>query len=215
MFTNKFIKDLKLELAKELPSNRAHQRMIPPNRGGALISNLPNETTKRSSVLILIYPKKRTLYTVFIKRQEYEGVHSGQIAFPGGKFEKCDFNRINTALREANEEIGINISSVEVLGQLSELFIPPSNFLVLPIVGFTPKTPDFIPDNIEVHSIIEVRLTDLVSTKSVTENEFIGFGNIKIMAPCYNFNNHKIWGATAMIVSELNDVLKNICISVV
>ena len=197
---------MKLELAKELPSNKAHQRMMPPNRALTSVTT----TTRSSSVLILFYPKEDTLYTVFIKRQEYNGVHSGQISFPGGKYEKEDINLINTALREANEEIGINISSVEILGKLSELFIPPSNLLVLPVVAYTPIAPLFIPDKKEVNKIIEVSLIELLSPESVSVNEFVLFGNNKIIAPCYNFNNHKIWGASAMIVSELYDVLKNI-----
>jgi len=210
MFTNKLITDLKKELAKELPSNKAHQRMMPKNRTLDSINVIKKANPRLSSVLILLYPKGDELYTVFIKRQEYDGVHSGQIAFPGGKFEKEDLNLINTAIREANEEIGIEISSLEILGELSELFIPPSNFLVFPVVSYMPVYPSFIIDNKEVNKVIEVSLKELMSSKNVSENEFLVIGNKKIHAPCYNFNEHKIWGATAMIVSELIEVLSNI-----
>ncbi|MFZ4399051.1 MAG: NUDIX hydrolase [Bacteroidales bacterium] len=210
MVINKLITELKSELAKELPSDKAHQRMMPPNRVAELLKNRQNATTKLSSVLILLYPKENELYTVFIKRQEYKGVHSGQIAFPGGKYEKEDLDFINTALREANEEIGIDVSFVEILGELSELFIPPSNYLVFPVVAYMPFYPVFKPQIKEVNTIIEVRLSDLLSPENVSENEFNGVGNKKIIAPCYIFNNYKVWGATAMIVSELIDVLNNI-----
>jgi len=209
MLINKLILDLKSELAKDLPSVTSHQRMMPPNRALDLLTVKRNATTKLSSVLILLYPKEGKLFTVFIKRQEYDGFHSGQIAFPGGKYEKTDINLMNTALREANEEIGLDISSIEVLGQLSELFIPPSNFLVFPVVAYMPSSPIFKPDKKEVNSIIEVSLAELLSPDNVSENEFSGVGNKKIIAPCYNLNNYKVWGATAMIVSEFIDVIKN------
>ncbi len=210
MFINKLITNLKLELTKELPSNNAHSRMMPNNRALDVHSTTKNSATKLSSVLILLYPKNNMLYTVFIKRQEYDGVHSGQISFPGGKYEKRDANLINTALREANEEIGIDISAIEILGQLSELFIPPSNFVVLPIVAYMPTYPKFIIDIKEVNHIIEISLSELMSPKNISEDEFLGVGNLKITAPCYKFDNYKIWGATAMIMSELNDVLKGV-----
>jgi 8-oxo-dGTP pyrophosphatase MutT (NUDIX family) len=210
MFINKFISDIKLELAKELPSYDAHQRMMPSTRVTDMLTAKISNATIRSSVLILLYPKDEKLNTVFIKRQEYNGVHSGQFAFPGGKYEKNDLNLINTALREANEEIGIEIKSVEILGQLSELYIPPSNFLVLPIVAYMPSPPLFILNNKEVNKIIEVSLSELLSPENVSENEFIGFGNKRIVAPCYDLNNHKIWGATAMIISELIEIIHKI-----
>ncbi|MEI6694620.1 MAG: CoA pyrophosphatase [Bacteroidota bacterium] len=210
MFINKFITDLKLELAKDLPSKKAHQRMMPLVRLLSPLDYTINASTKQSGVLILLYPKENDLYTVFIQRQDYDGVHSGQIAFPGGKFEKEDITLIQTALREANEEVGIDISSVEVLGHLSELFISHSNFLVLPVVAYMPVAPSFILNNKEVKKIIEVNINEILASESISENEFIGAGNKKIKAPCYNFNNNKVWGATAMIVSELHYILENI-----
>ncbi|MFZ4413709.1 MAG: NUDIX hydrolase [Bacteroidales bacterium] len=210
MFINKFITDLKLELAKDLPSKKAHQRMMPSVRVLSPLDYSINASTKQSGVLILLYPKENNLYTVFIQRQDYDGVHSGQIAFPGGKFEKEDITLIQTALREANEEVGIDISSVEVLGQLSELFISHSNFLVLPVVAYMPVAPLFILNNKEVKKIIEVNINEILASESISENEFIGAGNKKIQAPCYNFNNNMVWGATAMIVSELHCILENI-----
>ncbi len=157
-----------------------------------------------------MYPKEKDIYTVFIQRQVYDGVHSGQIAFPGGKYEKEDISLIQTALREANEEIGIDISSVEVLGQLSELYISHSNFLVLPVVAYTPVAPLFVLNDKEVKNIIEVKINEILSPESITQNVFMGAGNRKIHAPCYNLNNNKVWGATAMIVSELYYILKSI-----
>ncbi|NVN95326.1 MAG: CoA pyrophosphatase [Bacteroidetes bacterium] len=208
MFINKIITELKLELLKDLPSNKAHQRMMPKNRILVSYDDITTEIPKLSSVLILLYPKNNQLFTVFIKRQEYEGVHSGQIAFPGGKYEEKDINLINTALREGNEEIGIDVSAIEILGKLSELFIPRSNFMVLPVIGYTPVPQLFTINHKEVNKVIEVSLEELLSPNNISENEFIVIGNKKIIAPCYVFGNHKVWGATAMIVSELIEVLK-------
>jgi 8-oxo-dGTP pyrophosphatase MutT (NUDIX family) len=210
MVINKFITELRKALAKDLPSVKAHLRMMPSSRKLDLLYKPVNEFTRLSSVLILLYERNDELYTVFIKRQEYEGVHSGQIAFPGGKQEKSDKNLIQTAVREANEEIGIDTSTIEILGQLSELYIPPSNFIVFPIVAYTSVLPVFKLDEKEVSQIIEVSLHELLATSNISSFEFNGAEQKKITAPCFVFSNHRVWGATAMIVSELQDVVKSV-----
>ena len=166
---------------------------------------------KRGSVLILIYTENDEFLTVFIKRTEYKGVHSGQVSFPGGRFEPGDLNYEKTALRESQEEIGINISEVEIIGKLSDLYIPPSNFLVSPFIGFISSRPLFKMDKKEVAGIIEVPLNNLLEK---SENHGTGYiktsNNVAIQAPFYEVGGYQIWGATAMITSEFIAVVKKI-----
>lgn len=131
------------------------------------------------------------------------------MAFPGGRMERTDENLIRTALREAQEEIGIRLTDVKVLGQLTQIYIPPSNFHVLPVIGAIPFRPDFYPDSREVDAIVEVALRDLSDEKiiSLQEIEVRGF---KIDAPTYNVHGHQVWGATAMMIAELLEVTKGL-----
>lgn len=150
--------------------------------------------------------KKNNINTVLIERNIYKGVHSGQISLPGGKYEKSDINLIATALREAEEEIGINSTKVEVLGKLTPLYVPVSNFQIMPIVGFVSSEPNFKPDPIEVNALIEVKLSDLFDpAKSKVENLFRD--NYNIVSPYFEVGKHHVWGATAMILSEFREVL--------
>ncbi len=110
------------------------------------------------------------IYFPLILRPAYDGVHSGQVAFPGGRYEKTDENLIRTALREAQEEIGLRLNDVKVLGILTELFIPASNFYVLPVVATIPYRPDFYPDPREVEDIFEIKLKD-ISDASIYRNQ--------------------------------------------
>lgn len=106
----------------------------------------PTEQTRKSAVLLLIYPFKDEIYFPLILRNSYDGFHSGEVGFPGGRYEQTDQDLIQTALREANEEIGLCSEDVKILGTLSEIYIGPSDFLVLPVVGYIPYRPHFMPD---------------------------------------------------------------------
>ena len=105
---------------------------------------------KKSAVLVLFYLKEGELFLALMQRPTYDGKHSGQISFPGGKHEKSDKNSVETALREANEEVGIISNDVEVVGQLSNVYIPVSQFIVTPVVGVINYLPNFKLDNHEV-----------------------------------------------------------------
>lgn len=162
----------------------------------------------KGGILILIYPVKDLLTILFIIRTEDQGVHSGQTAFPGGKFEPEDITTLKTALREAKEEIGFEITETQVAAKLTPLYIPPSNFLVDPYVAFVSARPTFYPNRNEVADIVEVPLWYLLQGSAITTGKFKvkqGF----VTAPCYQWNEVKIWGATAIILSEFLCLVKN------
>jgi 8-oxo-dGTP pyrophosphatase MutT (NUDIX family) len=162
------------------------------------------DDARKGGVLILFYPfDGHQVNLVLIKRTEYPGVHSGQISFPGGSWEEGDADMIATALRETEEEIGVNKNSVKVLGKLSELFIPPSNFLVTPVIGYLSDKTTFKPDYNEVDKILEISMKELLNDDSRQEKEINIFPSVKVRVPCFYIDGNIIWGATAMILNEL------------
>jgi len=204
-----FIMKLEQRLKQPLPGRDAQVKMAPyPVDENRFKQNL-TRPAKLSGVMALLYPHDNEIYLPLIKRPTYEGAHSGQISFPGGKYEKEDLNLKNTALRETHEEIGVHPDHVEVVGQLSEMFIIASNFKVLPSVGYVPAKPKFIPEVQEVEEVLEVSLTDLydLSKRGV---EPMRFGDYTIQSPYFDVQGHVVWGATAMMLSELLQVLSEL-----
>jgi len=201
--------ELKEKLSQPLPGAVSHLKMAPGYRKAELLSNRYDlSKAKLSAVLILLIPEADRLKIAFIKRSEYDGVHSGQIAFPGGSFETTDASFEQTALRETFEEIGLPSDAIEIMGQLSDLYISPSNFLVKAFVGYCDQKPEFVIDRNEVQSVIEIDLDDFRNANTIAEKEFFSASNnFKIIAPCYSVHKVDIWGATAMILTELLDML--------
>lgn len=197
---NTFTEQLRQRLQKPLPGETAHQKMASSARYRLGIR--PNERTRRSAVLICFYPYQNSIYLPLILRPQYDGVHAGQMAFPGGRMERFDENLTRTALREAQEEVGIRVTDVKVLGLLTELFIPPSNFYVQPVVGMLPYRPDFYPDPREVEAVIQVDLETLLDETIVGDSQ-IEVRGVLVDAPFYEIQGHRVWGATAMMISEL------------
>ncbi|UHG89385.1 NUDIX hydrolase [Spirosoma oryzicola] len=195
-----FTEQLRQRLQKPLPGETAHQKMASSARYRLGIR--PNERTRRSAVLICFYPYQNSIYLPLILRPQYDGVHAGQMAFPGGRMERFDENLTRTALREAQEEVGIRVTDVKVLGLLTELFIPPSNFYVQPVVGMLPYRPDFYPDPREVEAVIQVDLETLLDETIVGDSQ-IEVRGVLVDAPFYEIQGHRVWGATAMMISEL------------
>ncbi|MCD4789045.1 MAG: CoA pyrophosphatase [Bacteroidales bacterium] len=204
-----FIDKLEERLKKPLPGIGAFLKMAPENRFKELQSSYDTSKAIPGSVLILLFPENKSVKTILILRQQYEGVHSGQVSFPGGRKEKDDKSLIETALRESEEEVGINADKVMVIGNLTEIYIPPSNFLVLPVVGYMLIKPNFKADKSEVAKILEVDLSSLFDKNIIKKKEFDGRG-YKIKAPYYDIQEQIVWGATAMILSELLEVIKSI-----
>jgi 8-oxo-dGTP pyrophosphatase MutT (NUDIX family) len=205
VFFNTFVDDLRQKFTAPLPGEKAHAKMLA--KSDIRLTMKPNRRTQKSAVLVLFYPHEGEIYLPLILRPAYDGVHSGQMAFPGGRFEKTDEDLIRTAKREAQEEIGLRLTDVEILGVLSELYIPPSNFYVLPVVGYLPYRPDFFPDPREVEKVVEVSLREIQDKSIIGVSEMI-VRNTTIQAPHYLIRSHQVWGATAMMISELLTVME-------
>lgn len=201
---NQFIKVLDAELNNGLPGFHAQEKMSPSIREHALKKSDPT-LARDSSVLLLFYPKDGQLYLPFIKRTTGNTSHSGQISLPGGKYEESDANRTVTAIRETNEELGVDCKQIKILGFLTELYIPVSNFMVLPVIGYCDNRPDFQLNYFEVEHIIEMPVSQLFSKENISEFTFEKNG-LEIFAPYFKAEEHKIWGATAMILSELREI---------
>jgi len=205
----RIVKGIELNLGKPLPGYEAQKRMEPSVRVDLLGNTTPNLSTRKSAVMILLFPSGQGFNFVLIKRQTYDGPHSGQMSLPGGKFDETDQTLDDTALRETYEEVGVEPGQVRLLGRLTELYIPVSNIVVQPFVGFTPQKPMFTPNLQEVEYIVEVPLTDLLAEANKSVRVISSHGR-PITAPYYNLNNEMVWGATAMILSEFEEVARMI-----
>lgn len=203
------IAKLRARLLGKLPRKSAQLLMTSSSRINKTMFIPKN--TKKSSVLILLYPDNYLVKTIFIQRPDYAGIHGGQISFPGGKFEKTDSDYSETAKREAFEEVGVIKEKIKILGSLTELFIPPSNYTVYPFIGYTDAKPDFIADEKEVAKIIQVNIFDFLNENNVILNSELEIGSgIKIKIPYYLIDGNIIWGATAMIMSEFVEILRTL-----
>jgi 8-oxo-dGTP pyrophosphatase MutT (NUDIX family) len=183
-------------LSADLPGKAAQQIMAPVFSGTFQHHGEP----VRAGVMILLYPSLKDLTLVLIKRNEYDGHHSAQVSFPGGAAETGDRSIVETALREAREELGVE-EQIEILGSLTPLHIQVSNFLVFPVVGWTPSRPEFKPDATEVQYLIESPVRMLLDP-GTRDSETIYRHGKDIETPFYRVGEEKVWGATAMILSE-------------
>lgn len=206
---DRLIQLLERVLQSPLPGKSAQMNMSPVPVDLRRFETVLPTTHRKSGVLILFYPDKKESFFPLIKRPEYVGFHSGQVAFPGGKMEIGDEDIIQTALREAEEEVGVDRRQVQVLGKLSDLYIPTSNFLVSPIIGFLEKRPDFIPEVKEVSRIIQTELP-LLFRPEIKKRKILTLGpNLNLDTPYFEIDGEVVWGATAMILSELIQVLQS------
>ena len=192
-----------------LPGEVAHSKMAPPERAELIKSiDWAQVKPKRAAVLMLVFPMDGQAHLALIQRNEYKGVHSAQIAFPGGKIEPTDPTPLHTALRETNEEIGVTVNSVVVARQFSRVYIPPSNFEVTPFLGFVDDEPFFNPDPREVAAMVKVSLADFLDDASIVINQMSTSYSQSIGVPAFKLTDKIVWGATAMMLSELKEVLK-------
>lgn len=207
MFLN-FIDALDSRLKKPLPGEDVQYLMSPAGR--LKLKDIDLSKTQKSAVLVLLFPHKDTIESTLIVRPQYNGVHSGQVAFPGGKFENEDIHLKNTALRETHEEIGVNPNTVNIIGNLTDVYINPSNFLVTPFVGYTPQKPDFIPNIKEVDKIITFDVINFENKTIQTQKPIKLSMGFEINAPCYEMNDLTVWGATAMMICEFNNIVNSV-----
>ena len=206
-----FLKYVPKLVGVNLPATEAHFKMVPPDRIESL-KNFSFETInpKKAAVMMLFYPKKGRTHLVLIVRNSYEGFHSAQIALPGGKYEAKDQSYVNTALRETHEELGVHPENIDIIMPFTKLYIQVSNFMVYPFLGICKKEIVFVPDGNEVVSIIELPLNDFLNDDLIVTTSMSTSYAEKIEVPAFKIDEHIVWGATAMMLSELKEVLKKV-----
>jgi len=201
-----FLKNLSKIETTELGGHDSQFKLAPAQRKHFDLNNIAQNKPKKAAVLALFYPNNNN-ETCFVltKRAAYKGVHSAQISFPGGKIDKNDIDLKATALRETEEEIAVK--NVTIIRQLTTTYIPPSNFYVTPFIGYLKHKPLFKINN-EVQKVISVKLSELLDDKNVT-SKIMHTSYIKnITVPCFKLSNYTVWGATAMLLSEIKDLFK-------
>lgn len=198
-------------IAASLPGSDAHEKMAPSERL-AMMKDIDFEklTLRKAAIMMLFYPRNQNTHLVLILRNSYPGVHSSQIAFPGGKVETFDASLSETALRETHEEVGIAPEKIKIIRPFSEVYIPPSNFMVFPFMGYSDEELVFLPDPAEVAGIIELPLSVFMDDKIIVNSRMSTSYMKDIDVPAFQIENHLVWGATAMMLSELKEVLKKV-----
>lgn len=204
-----FIERLERKLEDDLPGQRAQLLMAPVGRRDSLI---PPDEYKEASVLALLFLKSKEWHIAFIQRTTTvdDDPHSGQISLPGGQVEEADITHSDCAIRETQEEIGINAEDIGLIGELTPLYISVSNFLVYPFVGFTQQEPVFEPQPTEVSAVIEVPLDTLINERFRAVKEIPVRGGLLKDVPCFEIEDKVVWGATAMMMSEFAEILKEV-----
>lgn len=195
-----------------LPGEEAHLKLAPLLR----LKELKNKEkykkqASRAAVMAVFYPDEddKTRF-VLILRKTYQGVHSNQVGFPGGRVEEEDQDLMQTALRETEEEVGIPRQEIRVLKEMSEIYIPPSNFWVHPFIGLMDTTPRLVPQEEEVEAVLEITLEDFLSDSCLTKQTLSTSYAENIEVPAFLLSGHIVWGATAMMLSEMKEVLKQV-----
>ena len=184
----------------------AHLKMTPYR---ALTKIIP-ENRREGAVLLLLYKKGDEYFFPLTLRHDYKGAHANQISFPGGKIENEDKTKLDTALRETKEEIGVDIEHIELIGELTQIYIPPSNFMVSAFAGVYQGKPTFVKEEKEVKEIIEVPLKSLFNKEIVKETEVLIQGGMKLKTPYLELENQVVWGATAAILAEFIEVADSV-----
>ncbi|HLP04809.1 MAG TPA: CoA pyrophosphatase [Paludibacter sp.] len=201
---------IKQKLSGSLPGMDAHLRMAPASRAREL-ENVSGklENARKSAVMMLFFGEAEDLKMIVIRRSNYVGIHAGQIAFPGGRYEEGDGDVQETAYRELEEEIGITRDKIELLGRLTDIYVPPSNFLISIFVGYLEERPLYKIQDREVAEVIEVPLQEFFSPNVVKFKDFyVSSLKAAANAPYFDVTNAEIWGASAMVISELLELLK-------
>lgn len=191
---------------------KAHMEMLPKFRTKELREvDVEKANPREAAVLALFYPDKDDITNiVLILRKTYKGVHSAQIGFPGGRVELTDSNLEETALRETYEEVGVQPENINILKKITKIYIPPSNFWVHPFIGLANHTPNFVRQETEVEQIVEVKLEDFLNESNLIEKTLNTSYAKNVNVPAFFLNEHVVWGATAMMLSEVKMILKSL-----
>jgi 8-oxo-dGTP pyrophosphatase MutT (NUDIX family) len=204
---NNFATRLQNEILKGLPGTEVQWQMASSDRMVKNFPRSPGNDARVAAVLVLLYPHNGSLNTVFMQRHDYDGVHGGQISFPGGKKEPSDRDIIHTAIREAEEETGVDPSIISVIGTLTPLFIPVSNMIVTPVVGWTEEKPSFNHQPEEVVFLFDAEIGRLMDPAILKLKPF-KIRDEMINIKYFDYDGNVIWGATAMILHELLVILR-------
>lgn len=202
-----FINQLKKQITS-LPGEEAHALLMPINRPFTSESLQNIDDYRKSAVAIILTPSENFFSSVLIQRSSYEGVHSSQVSFPGGKMESSDPNLVFTACRECAEEINLPLRETHLIGALSQVFIPVSNFLVQPYLFFVEEMPELKAEEREVAEIIHFDVSILKQEEILQKGDIrIGESLRRKDVPYFSIEDYKVWGATAMMLSELKEIL--------
>jgi len=195
-----------------LPGEASQYKMAPESRLEELQRiNISQKNPRRAGVMALFYPTNNMgTNLLLILRKTYKGVHSNQVAFPGGKEEKSDDGLLTTALRETYEEVGVAPNDITVIKEISEIFIPPSNFMVQPYIGLYRNPKPFVKQDAEVELILEVPLSDFLDDTLVVSKKMTTSYAVDIEVPAFKLNGYIVWGATAMMMNEIKELLKQV-----
>lgn len=211
MLFTEFIKYIPKIVNQQLPALTAHAKMAPLERLPTLDPEYYKANNpRRSAVMMLFYPKNEQAHLILIKRNAYPGIHSSQISFPGGKAEPEDGSLAETAVRETFEEVGVAPDDIDVVMPFTEIYIPPSNFLVAPFLGLSLNEPVFKPNPDEVVELIQLSLDVFLDDSIVIETDMQTSYSQMIKVPAFKVDEHIVWGATAMILSELKETIKSV-----
>jgi 8-oxo-dGTP pyrophosphatase MutT (NUDIX family) len=196
------IEQIETALRRPLPGLPAMVRMAPNPR--PLYPPTPDHRPREGGVLVLLYPNgvEGNLHLVLTRRTDTVGNHRGQISFPGGSVDPDDLSTAHTALREACEEIGVCETDLRLLGALTPLYIPPSDYYIYPHVAYAPRRPEFHPQPNEVAELLEIPLSHLLDEVNTGMETWMIQGEPR-QVPFYRVHGHKVWGATAMVLAEL------------
>lgn len=210
MTFDELVHQLEARLCRPLPGATAHEVLRAVPVSGVMPKFEHKLPPRPGSVLILLYPGEGgEVIFPLIKRPDYLGAHSGQVSLPGGKAEPGE-DFVDTAVREAQEEIGVDPSTIKIIGRLSEFFVIPSNFKVIPVLGYATERPTFYPDAREVSRILEADLLSIVPEDGIKRKEILAAGQFRMIAPHFEIDGEVVWGATAMILNELRTCLVEI-----
>ena len=208
MIFESFLNNIDLFKSAELGGLESQFRLAPKMRLQYNAEKIAASNPKKAAVLALFYPNEQN-ETCFLltQRASYNGTHSAQISFPGGKIEASDENLQATAIRETFEEVGVTANQIEIIREITDVYIPPSNFLATPFLAFS-KTKPIITINHEVDHTFDVKLSDLFDDNNITSINITTSYAKNIDVPCFKLNNYIVWGATAMMLNEIKELLK-------